>query len=210
MSSRFPTSAFRRSASSSIDIEELCDVFVAPLDVRLAQARHRRLDRCEWRPEVMRHGLQQRGAQLVRLAQRRRGRRLRAEAGAFACCGQLRGERVEHLTIVGAEARTDEGEDDAVADLFDGIRTVRAGRDGCTVRSFHLPMAVGTGQHRSRVQSERGPERGDEAMERVLAAFVPGEPGQRLRFRSGPARLRGFGEQPGRRVRSRRCSPRRR
>ena len=169
-------------------VEELRDVLVAPLDVGLAQARHRRLDRRERRPQVVGHGLQQRGAQLVRLAERRRGCRLRAEAGAFARRGQLRGERVEHLAIVGAEARTDEREDDAVADLLDGVRRVGLGRNGCTVRRFDLPVAVGTGQHRSRVEPERGSERGDEAMERVLAAFVRRRAGPASRLPRGPAR----------------------
>ena len=136
--------------------EELGDVLVTPLDVRLAQAGHRRLDRRERGPEVMGHGLQQRGARTRSPGPvRSRSRPARRGGARSRADGQLRGERVEHLTIVGAEARADQGEDNSVADLFHCVRTVRAGRNGCTVRGFDFPMAVGTAQHRGRVQSER-------------------------------------------------------
>jgi hypothetical protein len=56
-------------------VQQAAAVFRAEAHVALHQARHRRLDGCEWGAQVVRHGLQQRGAKDVGLRQRldRRG-----------------------------------------------------------------------------------------------------------------------------------------
>ena len=106
MSSRLPTSAFERSASSSIVARNS-----SPSSLLHVTSGWRRLDAggldatAERRPEIVRHRLQERGAQLVGLAERRRGRRLGREAAALAERGELRGERVEHAPVVGASGR---------------------------------------------------------------------------------------------------------
>ena len=93
----------------------------APRDVRLPQARRRRLDGGEGSAEVVRYRLEQRGAQLVRLPERRGRRGVGREPGPLAQRGELRGERVEHPTVVGGEARADEREHGTVAEILDDV-----------------------------------------------------------------------------------------
>ena len=66
MSSRLPTRALSRSVSSSMVSRNSCSVVGGPVDVVLQQARDRRLDRRERRAQVVRHGPEERGAQLRR------------------------------------------------------------------------------------------------------------------------------------------------
>ena len=121
-----PTSALRRSASSSIVREELVLVGLVPRDVGLAQARCRGLDRCERCPQVVRHRLQQRGAQLVRLSERAARSRLPTRrSDALAQRRELRGERVEHAAVVGGQPRPDQSQGRAVADVLDRVGRVR-------------------------------------------------------------------------------------
>ena len=65
MSSRLPTRSVSRSVSSSIVALELVDVVGRPVDVALAQAGDRRLDRRQRGAQVVGDGLQQRPAQRV-------------------------------------------------------------------------------------------------------------------------------------------------
>ena len=143
MSSKLPTSALSRSASSSIVARNCGDVGRAPLHVGLTQARRGGLDGSERRPQVVRHGLQQRGAQFVRLAEGRCRRGLLRQAGAFAHRRELGRERVEHLPVVGRERRAVEHEHDARADLLDKVGVVGRRGDRVAVGRLDVPRTVG-------------------------------------------------------------------
>ena len=69
MSSRLPTRSLSRSASSSMVSRNSWVAAGVEVDVALQQARDRRLDRRQRRAQVVRHGREQRGAQLVGLGQ---------------------------------------------------------------------------------------------------------------------------------------------
>jgi hypothetical protein len=74
------------------------------VDVGLAQAAGRRLDPGQRGAQVVRHGLEQGGAQLVGLGQRRGLGRLRADPAPVDGRGQLEHERVEHPQVLGRQA----------------------------------------------------------------------------------------------------------
>ena len=146
MSSRLPTSALSRSVSSSIVSRNSRALRRRPLDVVLAAGSCRRLDRRERRAQVVRHRLQQRGAQLVGLGQRRRRARPRPAArAARERDGELRGERVSTCRSSPVRPAADEREHDAVAERrreSASVGRARHGRDPADASSVQPPLVA--------------------------------------------------------------------
>ena len=93
MSSRLPTSASSRSVSSSIVATNSSTASGGHVDVALAEAGDRRLDRRQRRAQVVRHRLQQRARSVVGLGQVGGPTGLGLQALALGGGGELGGER---------------------------------------------------------------------------------------------------------------------
>ena len=151
-------------------------------DVLREQARRRGLDRRERRAQVVAHGREQRGAQLVGLRQRRGLGRLGLEPPALERDAELRRERVEHLPVFGAQARRRAAtstaspgrrQRDGPVDRVTRAGASPGGRDD-------RPAVLRRLQHRAAVE----PEGRDEVGRRARAAdrrreHEPGHPRQR-------------------------------
>ena len=212
MSSRFDTSAVSRSVSSSIVSRNAASSCRRPLDVGLAQARRRRLDRRERRAQVVRHRLR-----ATRCAARwpRSARSACAAAAAsrraLARRGELRGERVEHLAVGArqpppASASTTPSPSGSVRS-----RVARATPAASNPPRLDAPRGIVVAvsrEHARAVETERRPDEHDEVGERIVVLHVGREPRQRLGVGAGPGRVAGAARRRRRRTRSRRRRPR--
>ena len=80
--------------------EEFCFVAIRPVDVGLAQARDRRLDRRERRAQIVGDRLEEGAAQVVRLRERLRAVGLAAQPCVLEHDAELRGEGLQHGLVL--------------------------------------------------------------------------------------------------------------
>ena len=177
MSSRLPTSALRRSVSSSIVCEELLPRVRRPVDVVLEQARDRGLDRRDRRAQVVRDGGEERRAELVRRRQRARGLGLRLELAELDGGGELPRERLEHALVLAAQRRAGEREHVLVVELDRRSRGLGALGDAVAARGVDAPAALLAVEHRGALEPEHArsgrrarPRPGDEPARRASAS----------------------------------------
>ena len=176
-------------------LEELPGGGRREVDVALQQAADRRLDRRQRRPQVVRHGCQQGGAQLVGLRQPGGPVGVGPQLALLDRDRHLPRERAEHLAVVVAEGPAPQDQH-VVALEGDHHVGVVGSLDGDVARTRqHLPVvAPGMAEDGDAVGLEREAQLVGQLRQRVLRRRQrAAQRGERLRF---GARLRRLGRAP--------------
>ena len=168
---------------------EAVGLVVGPHDIGLAQARRRRLDRRQRRPQIVRHRLEQRRTQLVGLRQLRRLRGGLGKRRVLARGRELRGERVEHLAVGAREPAADQREIHAFTERERQIRGAGCRRRIRPRARFDEPRLARLREHRRAVEPERRPHEHDEIGERIIVLHVGRETGKHLGVGAGARRI---------------------
>ena len=137
----------------------LGQLVAAPFDVGLQQARHVGLDGGERRAQIVRHRLQQRGAQRIDVLERFGASGLRGQGAGVDGHRDLVGDGTQGLVIVGCERAAADHEHMPVARVVGLERHADAvlgsGRNRETRRRQRRPTRTLTDEHRNRLELER-------------------------------------------------------
>ena len=171
--------------------EELTRRLGCPLDVLLQEARRRRLDRRQRRPQIVRHRGEQCDPQVARLRQPRRDRGLGAQLTAFEGERQLPRERLQQRKVLGGKARAHHDELHLGVDGDAEVTVLGTLGNGRTGRRLDDPAVAAVLEHGHRAKAERRAQRADEERERIFLGHELGaEARQRLRLGAGARGLR--------------------
>ena len=190
------TSVVSRSVSSSMVARNSARLLGRPVDVGLAEAGDRRLDRRQRRAQVVGDRLEQRAAQLVGLGQRVGPAGLGPEPAVLEDGGELGGEGVEHERGPRRRCRgppsasTTSGRSSSTRSASSG----RGGRASPAAASTRQPPSVAA-EHGGRVEAEDGPQvaRAAPAAGRPRPSWRPGGPGSAASARARAASARAAG-----------------
>ncbi len=178
----------RRSVSSSIVAWNSSTAAGDQSTSRSAEAGDRRLDRRQWRAQVVRHRLQERRPQGVGGGEVGGPPGLALQPLPLCRRGDLGGERIEHPLVLAREGAAGERQDHPAADVAADVGRVRAIRRLGSRRRQHLPARPGAPQQRRGTERERRPQLPEHLADRAGAGQRTGERGQRLGLGLQPRR----------------------
>ncbi len=191
MSSRLPTSLFEPVGLLVDGRLELGLLLGAPVTSCWRRLRDRRLDAGERRAQVVRHRLQQRGAQRVGLGQRGGRRRLVAQPAAIERRAELGGEGVQDAPVVGRQRAAAHDEEEVVVEAFGLVGLLRPTRcrSPSDASTAHPSPSDAAGRRPSRPKARRIWI--TSSRQRIGVDELAGEAGQRLGLGRRAARLGG-------------------
>ena len=162
-------------------LEQLAPVVGVERDVALAEARDRRLDRRQGRPQVVGDRDEQRGAQRVRLGQALGCGGLGPQPASLDRERELARERPQHVQVLLGEARAADGEPGVGVEGDRDLRVLGGGGNRVPGAALHPPRAVLAAEHGHRGAPERRAETRHECGHRILLAQQrSAEVGERL------------------------------